>query len=73
MKTIAIACVISLFAVASVAAQECKAVAADGKPLAGAAKTAHLKKCCEETSKGKDGRPLAGAAKASHIKKCMAG
>jgi len=51
-----------------------QAIGKDGKPLAGAAKTAFLKKCkadaCTPKAVGKDGKPLAGAAKASFMKKC---
>ena len=43
----------------------------DGKPLAGAAKTSFVKKCCEESAVSKDGKPLFGAAKTSHVTKCM--
>jgi hypothetical protein len=54
-----------------------KAVGKDGKPLAGAPKTAFVKKCqhdaCEPKAVGKDGKPLAGAAKTSFMKKCEAG
>ncbi len=47
-----------------------KAIGKDGKPLAGAAKTSSIKKCCEDSAVGKDGKPLAGAALASFMKKC---
>ena len=58
---------------------EAKAVGKDGKPLAGAAKAAFIKKCekgspsgdsCEAKAVSKDGKPLAGAAKAAFVKKC---
>lgn len=61
-----------------------KAVSKEGKPLAGAARTAFLKKCqaetqtseahaqCAEKAVTKDGKPLAGAARASFMKKCVA-
>ncbi len=57
---------------------EAKAIDKNGKPLAGAAKTAFVKKCekdtggaaCEAKAIDKNGKPLAGAAKASSIKKC---
>jgi len=62
---------------------EAKAVSKDGKPLAGAAKAAFVKKCekesapaapaassCEAKAVSKSGKPLAGAAKAAFIKKC---
>jgi hypothetical protein len=56
---------------------ETKAVSKDGKPLAGAAKTAFLKKCkqdaCEPKAVDKNGKPLAGAAKTSFMKKCETG
>lgn len=60
-----------------------RAISKDGKPLAGAAKTAFMKKCegeagklaaapgsCEAKAISKDGKPLHGAAKAAFIKKC---
>jgi hypothetical protein len=77
----------SLFAAQVYAADagcEAKAVDKNGKPLAGAAKTASIKKCegaaaggagssaCEAKAVDKNGKPLAGAAKASSIKKCNA-
>ncbi|MEY2952711.1 MAG: hypothetical protein RLZZ401_798 [Pseudomonadota bacterium] len=59
---------------------EAKAVSKEGKPLAGAARNAFMKKCeadakpaapsCESQALSKDGKPLAGAAKASFVKKC---
>ena len=65
---------------------EAKAVSKDGKPLAGAAKDAKVKKClkdagappaakgeCEAKAVSKDGKPLAGAAKAAFMKKCAKG
>lgn len=63
------------------------AVSKDGKPLAGAAKTAFVKKCekdkggapaaagdagCAAKALSKDGKPLHGAAKDAFIKKCEA-
>jgi hypothetical protein len=62
---------------------EAKAVSKEGKPLAGAAKAASIKKCekdaasaatpsCEAKAVSKEGKPLAGAAKAASIKKCEA-
>jgi hypothetical protein len=55
---------------------ESKAIGKDGKPLAGAAKQAFLKKCktdaCAAKAVDKNGKPLAGAAKASFLKKCEA-
>ena len=81
MKRIALAVAISLFAVSAAMAQAdtcaVKAVGKDGKPLAGAAKTAFLNKCkkdaCEPKALDKNGKPLAGAAKTSFLKKCEAG
>jgi hypothetical protein len=64
----------AMFAAAPAMAQgACSAMTADGKPLSGAAKKSHMKKCCEDNAKSADGKPLAGAAKTSSIKKCMAG
>lgn len=88
-RTIAVAGALSLFAGAfssPVFAQaeqaecESKAVSKDGKPLAGAAKAASVKKCvteakvaqCEGKAVSKEGKPLAGAAKNSFMKKCEA-
>ncbi len=73
MKRLAVALLISGFAAAPVYAQTCKAVSADGKPLTGAAKTSHMKKCCEENAKSAEGKPLSGAAKTSFVNKCMKG
>jgi len=75
MKAFILAAAVSLIAFGPALAQQqtCKAVGSDGKPLAGAAKESHMKKCCEDTAVGSDGKPLAGAAKASYVKKCMAG
>jgi hypothetical protein len=86
MKNIVIAVLASFF-VANLAfadaSCEAKAVSKDGKPLAGAAKAASIKKCekeagataapsCEAKAVGKNGKPLAGAAKSAFIKKCEA-
>ena len=80
MKRLVLGVLITAFAVGSALAQETcgsKAVGKDGKPLAGAAKTAFLKKCkadaCEPKAVGKDGKPLAGAARNSFMKKCEEG
>lgn len=62
---------------------EAKAVSKDGKPLAGAAKSAFMKKCmndakptehaeCANKAVGKDGKPLHGAARSAFMKKCVA-
>ncbi len=84
MKNIVIAVLASFF-VANVAfaeaSCEARAVSKEGKPLAGAAKAAFMKKCekeagasaassCEAKALSKEGKPLAGAAKAAFIKKC---
>ena len=74
MKRFLVATMISAMALGPALAQEaCTAVGKDGKPLAGAAKTSHMKKCCTDHAVSKDGKPLSGAAKDSSIKKCMAG
>lgn len=67
----------SSFSLGALAAEPatCTATAAE-KKLAGAAKTAFMKKCeadaqtrCEQSAADKK---LAGAAKNSHVKKCLA-
>lgn len=72
------------FAQAPTAADcEAKALSKAGKPLAGAAKAAFVKKCmggaaprsaaqsdCEGKAVSKDGKPLHGAAKAAFMRKC---
>ena len=73
MKSILLAVTLSMFAASPVFADACKAVSADGKPLAGAAKTSAMTKCCNDNAKSADGKALAGAAKDSSVKKCMAG
>ncbi len=85
MKNIVIAALVSFFvsnvAFAADASCEANAVSKEGKPLAGAAKAAFIKKCekeagasaassCEAKAVSKEGKPLAGAAKAAFIKKC---
>ena len=76
MKRIALAALITAFAVGSAMAQSCetKAVGKDGKALSGAAKTSFMKKCkmdaCEGKAVSKDGKPLSGAAKTSFMTKC---
>jgi hypothetical protein len=78
MKRIILAVVISAFAVGSAMAASCESTAMgkDGKALAGAAKSAYVKKCkadaCEGKAVSKEGKPLAGAAKDSFMKKCEA-
>jgi hypothetical protein len=84
MNKIMIAGLSCLFAssVAVAAAVDCEAqaVSKDGKPLAGAAKSASIKKCerenksanCEALAVDKNGKALAGAAKNSFMKKCEA-
>ena len=73
MKRLSLLVVLSVFAAGPALAQSCKAVSAEGKPLAGAAKTSYMKKCCEDSAKSAEGKPLAGAAKAGYVKKCMKG
>ena len=80
MKRIFLAAMVATFAAGSAFAQEScetKAVGKDGKALAGAAKTAFMKKCmadqCATKAVGSDGKPLAGAAKTSFMKKCEKG
>jgi hypothetical protein len=78
MKRLALAVLLSAFALGSALADDTcqsKAVGKDGKPLAGAALKSFMDKCtkdaCEPKAVGSDGRPLAGAAKASFMKKCQ--
>lgn len=82
MKTL-VALVFSLFAATAFAQTppscEAKAVSKDGKPLAGAAKNASIKKCvneiktaCEAKAVSASGKKLSGAAKNASMKKCEA-
>lgn len=80
MKRIFLAAIVATFAVGSAFAEdscESKAVGKDGKALAGAAKTAFMKKCmadtCAAKAVGSNGKPLAGAAKTSFMTKCEKG
>jgi hypothetical protein len=80
MKRIFLAAMVATFAAGSAFAQEScetKAVGKDGKALAGAAKTAFLKKCkvdtCGTKAVSADGKKLSGAAKTSFMKKCEEG
>jgi hypothetical protein len=67
----------AFFATSALAQSACEtqAVGKDGKPLAGAAKTAFVKKCkkdaCDPKAVSSDGKPLSGAAKNSFMKKCQ--
>jgi hypothetical protein len=77
MKRLALAVLLSAFAVGSALADDTcqsKAVGKDGKPLAGAAQKSFMTKCtkdaCEPKAIDKNGKPLAGAAKTSFMKKC---
>jgi hypothetical protein len=83
MKRIALAVVLSAFALSPVLAQDAagdscstKAVSSEGKPLAGAALKSFMTKCkkdaCEPKAVDKNGKALAGAAKTSFMKKCQA-
>jgi hypothetical protein len=85
MRNLIVVAIASLFfattAVAADSGCEAKAIDKNGKPLAGAAKAASIKKCekdapaapsCESKAIDKNGKPLAGAAKAASIKKCEA-
>ena len=85
MKRLAIAAMLSIFAMGGVvlaqapAPDSCaaKAVGSNGKALAGAAKKSFMAKCareaCEPKAVGSDGRKLSGAAKTSFMKKCESG
>ena len=80
MKKLFLVAILATFAAGSAFAQDTcdsKAMGKDGKPLAGAAKTAFMKKCmadeCASKAVGSDGKKLAGAAKSSFMKKCEAG
>jgi hypothetical protein len=80
MKRLALAVLLSAFAVGSALADDTcqsKAVGKDGKPLAGAALKSFMTKCtkdaCEPKAVDKNGKPLAGAAKTSFMTKCESG
>ncbi len=80
LRKIMLAAFVVAFAGGAALAQETcesKAVGKDGKPLAGAAKTASIKKCmadaCATKAVSQDGKPLSGAAKTSFMKKCEKG
>ena len=73
MKRIAIAALVTAFAIGSALAQEtCDLNPKDknGKELAGAAKASQIKACCTRTAVGSDGKKLKGAALKSHMDKC---
>ena len=80
MKAVLVAALLMIFGIASALAQETcesKAVGADGKPLAGAAKKSFVQKCkkeaCEPKAVDSSGKPLKGAAKKSFLAKCGKG
>ena len=77
MKSVAIAAVFCLVAGSAFAqGTTCKnAKGSDGKPLAGAAMTAHMKKCEADAKKSCEAKAtaakLSGAAKTSNVNKCV--
>ena len=80
MTRVMLASLLIAFAIGSAAAQaprtcESKAIAKDGKPLAGAAKNSFMAKCkreaCEPKALGSDGNPIKGATKNSFMAKCQ--
>ena len=79
MRRIIPALLITCLAVGTAAAHSCdsKAVAANGKPLHGAAKMSFVKKCkrdaCASKAVSAEGKPLHGAAKNSFVARCMKG
>jgi hypothetical protein len=77
MKQIALAVLITAFAMGTALAQkscESQAVGKGGEPLVGAAKTSFLARCkrevCASKAVGSDGKWLEGAAKDSFMAKC---
>jgi hypothetical protein len=63
-RMLAPAILVSLLGIGPAVAQgfcATRAIDKDGKPLAGAARTAFMKQCCEATALDKDGKPLEGA------------
>ena len=71
MKTLMIAVLMAAFAAGSAFAEECKPVVLIGKALAGAAKTAHMKSCCEKNAVDKNGKAMHGIVKTQFIERCM--
>ena len=78
MIRLMLAALVTAFAIGSATAQgtcESRAVARDGRPLAGAAKNSFIAKCkreaCAPKAVGADGKLLRGAAKRSFMAKCQ--
>ena len=81
MKRIALAVVLSAFALSPALAQDAggscstKAVSSEGKPLAGAALKSFMTKCEKDAGKScgiaADEKKLRGAARTSFTKKCV--
>jgi hypothetical protein len=72
MKKLMLAAVMSAFAIASASAQECSPIV-NGKELKGAARTSHMKSCCEKTAIDKNGKAMHGIVKKQHVDKCIKG
>ena len=70
MKRLMLASLVSAFAVASASAEECTPVV-NGKELKGAAKTSHMKSCCNKNAIDKNGNPMKGIVKKQFVDKCM--
>jgi guanyl-specific ribonuclease Sa len=88
MKAIALALLVSAFALVSMVAPasaqsqgtalcQMKAIDKNSTPLTGAAKTSFMTQCqkdsCEASAIDKNGHALAGAAKTSFMTKCQGG
>jgi hypothetical protein len=72
MKRLMLAALISAFATAPVLAAECTSVV-NGKELKGAAKTSHMKSCCQKNAIDKNGNRMKGIVKRQFVEKCMQG
>jgi hypothetical protein len=72
MKRLLLAALISAFATSSALAAECSPVV-NGKELKGAAKTSHMKSCCQKNALDKNGNPMKGIVKKQFVDKCMQG
>jgi hypothetical protein len=66
MKRLMIAALMSAFAVAIASP-----VDKTGKALAGAARTSHMKACCNKNAIDKNGKPMKGIVKTQFVDKCM--
>jgi len=73
MKGLMVAALVSVFAIGSALAEECRPIDKNGQLLAGAARASHMKSCCKRNAVDKNGKLMRGIVKRQFLDKCMQG